>query len=288
MEASLLKGDKVFIDKTSYGIRLPMTVLTIPFTFDNILGRRSYSTAIEAPYKRVFEKNISRNDVILFNNPVETSKPSDKRGLIVSRCAALPGDTIRMDGGVFSVNNIKNVDSPDVLTEYTLNIPALQEIKEIMEEQDIPVRNLQNRAGTVSMFFNKLEAFIINENLANPALLQSKTDTTRTYQLVIPYKGRIIDLDAVNIAIYKQIICMEQGNKAAIEGGKLIINGKEQTSYAFEDDYYWVLSDNAAEAMDSRLLGFIPFRNVIGKVRYIWYSSDNGNIRKERCLTSVN
>jgi signal peptidase I len=288
METSLLKGDKVFIDKTSYGIRLPMTILTIPFTFDNILGRRSYSTAIEAPYKRLFEKSISRNDIVLFNNPMEADKPLDKKSLIVSRCVALPGDTIRMEGGTFSINNIKYTDSPDVMAEYTIDIPALQDVKEIMEEQDIPVRNLQSRADMASMRLNKLEAFIINENLPDSVLLRSKTDTIQAYQLVIPFKGKIINIDAANITIYRQAIVSEQGDKAEITEDKLIIDGKEQTRYTFEDDYYWVLSDNTENAMDSRSLGFIPFRNVIGKVHYIRFSSDNGNIGKECCFTSVN
>jgi len=288
METSLLKGDKVFIDKTSYGIRLPMTILSIPFTFDKIFGLRSYSTAIEAPYKRLFEKSLNRNDIILFNNPVETDKPLDKQSLIISRCIALPGDTIRMVRGVFSINNTDYMSSPDVMSEYNIPIAALQDVKEIMEEQDIPVRNLQNQADKVSIHLNRLEAFIINENLSDSLLLKSKTDTLQTYQLTIPSKGKVVDINAENIAIYKQIILLEQGNKAKITDDKLIIDGKEQTSYAFGDDYSWVLSDNAEDALDSRSLGFIPFRNIIGKVRYIWYSSDNGNIRKERCFTSVN
>jgi len=288
METSLLKGDKVFIDKTSYGIRLPMTILSIPFTFDKIFGWRSYSTAIEAPYKRLFEKSLNRNDIILFNNPVETDKPLDKQSLIVSRCIALPGDTIRMVSGVFSINNTDYMSSPDVMSEYNIPIAALQDVEEIMEEQDIPVRNLLNRADTVSINLNRLEAFIINENLSDSLLLKGKTDTIQTYQLAIPSKGTVIDINAENIAIYKQIILLEQGYKAKITNNKLIIDGKEQTSYAFSDDYYWVISDNAEDALDSRSLGFIPFRNIIGKVRYIWYSSDKGNTRKERCFTTVN
>jgi signal peptidase I len=119
-------------------------------------------------------------------------------------------------------------------------------------------------------------------------LLKSKTDTYRTYRLEVPFKGKIIDINAANRTAYEQIILSEQGHKATIKNGRLFVNGKELSRYTFEDDYYWVLSDNPENTSDSRSLGFIPFRNIIGKARYIWYNSNNGSIRKERCFSTIN
>lgn len=201
METALVNGDRILIDKTAYGIRMPMTILSVPFTFDK------YSDMIELPYKRIFESNVKRNDIVLFNNPSDTLRPLDKRELLLSRCIALPGDS--------------------VLVEKSL-----------------------------------------------PDSVQA--DTTSNYKLLIPAKGKTIKLSAEAIAIYKQVILLEKGSKAKITGNKLYILGEEQKYYTFTDNYYWLLSDNTLKSSDSRSLGFIPFRNIIGKARYIWYSSAEG------------
>ena len=289
MQTSLLEGDQVLIDKTSYGVRLPITILTIPFTFDKIFGVRSYLTSIEAPYKRILENKIERNDIILFNNPMDIGKPLDKRDLIVSRCIAMPGDTISVEKGRLSLNSINYIASADVMNEYSMDILALKDIQPIMEEHNIPIRSLKHRADTISIMLNKLEAFIINENIEDSTVsICCKTDTTQNYRLIVPSKGKVISINSLNINMYKQLILQEQGGDAHIADNKLYIEGKEQTTYTFQDDYYWMLSDNIKDALDSRTLGFIPFKNIIGKVRLIWYSTLNGNLRKERCLTSVN
>lgn len=289
MQTSLLEGDQVLIDKTSYGIRLPITILTIPFTFDKIFGVRSYLTSIEAPYKRILEKKIERNDIILFNNPMDIGKPLDKKDLIVSRCIAIPGDTVSVEKGLLSLNRINHITSPDVMNEYSMHILALKDIQAIMEEHNIPIRSLKHRADTISILLNKLEAFIINENIEDSsASICCKSDTTQNYHLIVPFRGKVVSVNSSNMNMYKQLILQEQGGNARIINDKLYIGGKEQTTYTFQDDYYWMLSDNTKDALDSRMLGFIPFKNIIGKVRFIWYSTHNGTVRKERCFTSVN
>ena len=73
MEKELLVGDFLFVNKLSYGTRVPLTPIsyplvhnTIPFTYVN-----SYSEAIKLPYYRLpgFGK-VQRNDIVVFNHPV--------------------------------------------------------------------------------------------------------------------------------------------------------------------------------------------------------------------------
>ncbi|MFT4696508.1 MAG: signal peptidase I [Urechidicola sp.] len=73
MEKELLVGDFLFVNKISYGTRVPFTPLsyplvhnTIPWTYAN-----SYSEAIKLPYNRLpgFGK-VQRNDIVVFNHPV--------------------------------------------------------------------------------------------------------------------------------------------------------------------------------------------------------------------------
>jgi len=71
LEKSLLVGDYLFVSKVSYGPRMPITPLAIPFTH-TFQGStfNPYSELIKAPYKRLKGfGEIKRNDIVVFNFP---------------------------------------------------------------------------------------------------------------------------------------------------------------------------------------------------------------------------
>ena len=47
--------------------------------------------------------------------------------------------------------------------------------------------------------------------------------------------------------------------------------------FSIPNDYYWILSENEAEGIDSRHLGLIPKSHIIGSIRYCLYSKDPTN-----------
>src|SRR5690606_36174718 len=100
MERTMLPGDFVFINKWSYGARIPMTPLAIPFMHQNLPFSNktpAYLDWIRLPFYRIPGfSDIARNDVVVFNYPMETERPVDKRSLFVKRCIALPGDTLKI------------------------------------------------------------------------------------------------------------------------------------------------------------------------------------------------
>lgn len=270
METALVDGERILIDKTAYGIRMPITILTVPFTFDK------YSSIIELPYKRIFESNVKRNDIVLFNNPLDTLKPLDKGELLLSRCVALPGDSVHVKNGIFRINERDYVCSPDVMNEYFIKTSNRKNLTEVINELEISASSSREQADTVFLQLNKLDAFILNKSLPDSMRLTTLMDTTSNYKFLIPGKGRTIDMNTETIAIYKQVILKEKGSKAKIVNNKLYILGEEQRRYTFTDNYYWMLSDNTLKSFDSRSLGFIPFKNIIGKGRFIWYSPVKG------------
>ncbi len=279
METSLQKGDKILINKTAYGIRMPITLLSVPCLFE------AYSTALQAPYKRLFSSEISQNDIVLFNNPAETDKPLDKRSLILCRCAAMPGDTIQVTDGVFSVNNNTYTASPNTVYKYRVTTPAGKEdIEDIIDKSGIQADGIDRIGDTLFMEMSRYEAYQLNKNLPDSTKLQNySTDTLTSYKFAIPREGQTIELNENNLIIYRQIIILEQESEDVFIGnGKLTINGIKQGRYTFRDSYYWMLSDNTESALDSRTLGFIPFKSIIGKAQFVWYSSD-----KERRMSVV-
>lgn len=109
-------------------------------------------------------------------------------------------------------------------------------------------------------------------------------DTVRiaegNYKLVVPRKGRIYRLDDVSLAVCREAIRAEAGSKAVFRDGCLFLDGKETWFFLFDRDYYWMLSDNAGDAIDSRHLGPIPRSHVIGNVFMCWMSTDRHRIFK--------
>ncbi len=279
MEVTLYDGDKILIDKTAYGIRLPITILSIPFAFDNIGGIQSYSSIWQLPYKRISPKSVNKNDIVLFNNPLETDKPLDKRSLIISRCAALPEDTIEMKKGLLFISGKQYEGSPNMLKQYKTILSDGEELKFILSELDIPERDITQDSIYIRLKISKYEAFLLRGAIADSLSVVNAIDTTQNYSFIVPSKGYKIRLNEENLIVYKQVIEQEQqGKEITITNGVLRINGIEHNYYTFDDDYYWMLSDNTDSTTDSRSLGFVPFHNVIGKAFYVW-DSNNKNQR---------
>ncbi len=72
MEKSLLVGDYLFVSKTSYGARLPMTPIAVPLTHHTVpvLNVRSYVEWQKLPYLRLPGMgDVARFDATVFNFP---------------------------------------------------------------------------------------------------------------------------------------------------------------------------------------------------------------------------
>ena len=71
LEKSLLIGDYLYVSKTSYGARAPMTPLSMPLCQHTlpIGGLKSYISWPQWEYKRISPKRIPLNDIVVFNYP---------------------------------------------------------------------------------------------------------------------------------------------------------------------------------------------------------------------------
>jgi signal peptidase I len=71
MEKSLLVNDYLFVSKFSYGPRIPITPLSVPFVHNYLpaSSKTSYSTVLELPYIRWFASPVKRGDAVVFNFP---------------------------------------------------------------------------------------------------------------------------------------------------------------------------------------------------------------------------
>jgi signal peptidase I len=73
MEKTLLVNDFLFVDKVTYGARIPQTPLSFPFVHNTMPGSittPSYTKLIQLDYQRLPAiRKIKRNDIVVFNFP---------------------------------------------------------------------------------------------------------------------------------------------------------------------------------------------------------------------------
>ena len=167
MERTLLVGDFLFVNKWSYGYRLPMRPLAIPFLQGTIKDTgekgnpkddpKSYVDAVKLPYSRVFQfKQPKRNDIVVFNYPQDSVHNAiDRKDPYVKRCIAAAGDILEFRAGKLFVNGKPEVKMGDqemqhgyiVMTQNQLDIPALFKIYGFL-----PVREYQQQTGFAYQF----------------------------------------------------------------------------------------------------------------------------------------
>ncbi len=111
----------------------------------------------------------------------------------------------------------------------------------------------------------------------------------------IPEKGKTIQLDARNSAIYYRTIKFYDWNdptKVKIKDGRIWLNGEIIKEYTFNQNYYFMMGDNRHNSSDSRYFGFVPEDHVVGTPLLVWMSLDPykkgfNKIRWDRLLRFV-
>lgn len=92
----------------------------------------------------------------------------------------------------------------------------------------------------------------------------------------------------LNTAIIKRVVGVG-GDVVNIEkDGKVFVNGKQfivlnidessyfqSETYIVPEDEFFVLGDNRINSQDSRYIGTVPARNIIGKASYVIFPFDN-------------
>lgn len=274
METALLKGDRVLVNKMSYGVRMPVTLLSIPFTFDSFFGFKSYSDLLQLSYHRLFPSKVDLNDIVVFNNPMEVDKPLDKRSLYLSRCVATPGDTIKIDGDNYYINGNKYVFSPDVVLPFRLNSNDVSTLLRLMSTFQIPERDIVTDSLGSYLSLSRYESFLLSQNLPDSLKLTLNIEALPSYEIVVPRNGLTVEIDSSNVLLYYPAILSENNRGLDLKDLEILQDGKVLRNYTFKNNYYWFLSDNTVDATDSRALGFIPEQNIIGKAFYTWWKSD--------------
>ena len=317
MEKSMLIGDFLFVSKTAYGPRVPMTPIAFPLVHHTmpVGGGKSYSESVQLPYHRMKGLgDIERNDCVVFNWPAETlGRPVDKKENYVKRCVGIAGDVIELIDAQLIVNGepqqefegMKKQWHYDVSTKGTgLNPNILYEKYDITEggygrnknEYNLTLTNESRDAlskfPNITSVKKQVEKAGQYAEYIFPHNPNYKWNVDNFGPITIPAAGVEIDITTENLPLYKDIIERYENNKLEVVEGKIYINDKLATTYTFSMNYYWMMGDNRHNSADSRFWGFVPENHIVGKALFVWMSWDKNakglkKIRWNRLFRSV-
>lgn len=201
MERTLLVGDFLFVNKWSYGYRLPMRPLAIPFLQGTIYDfqkdgnpkndGKSYVEAVKLPYERIFQFNKpQKNDIVVFNYPRDSVHVSlDRADPYVKRCVAVAGDTFEMRDGRMFVNGKPEtvLGDQEVQHRYIVSTGSQLDIQGLYNIYGfLPVQEIQNGNGFIYAFqglTNKVAA----EIKQLPQVVEMKEDIQPKGESAIAY-----------------------------------------------------------------------------------------------------
>ena len=259
MENSLFQGERILVNKWSYGLRVPLMSLF--------------------SYHRWCERSVRQQDVVVFNNPAAIGQPTiDRREIYISRCIGTPGDTLLVDS-LFSVSSPEAQLNPDKKRLYTYPAAKEQLITSLMQTLSITNDGLMgSNDRTHVRSFSRYEYYLLEQAISDQNWIQPLTEKSEKElkPLIVPGKGKALRVYPWNITLLRNTLVMHEGKQAEIKNDTLYIDGKPTQHCFFTKDYYWMASNNSVNLSDSRLFGFVPQDHIIGKASLIWFSKEKG------------
>lgn len=220
MEKTLLVNDFLFVNKMSYGARIPQTPLSFPFMHNTMpfsVTTPSYIKGVQLPYKRLPAfTTVKRNDVVVFNFPAgdtiinlpefgsaqpyydilrrdfkgdrEALKaqypllvhPMDKTDNYIKRCVAVGGETIEVKNAALFVNNQPAMVPPGAQTEYIVETNGTNFSEDFLQNE-LGI-DLNNPNDQINST-GKPGSFVINMTAAEAAKVKSQPNVVS----IVPY-----------------------------------------------------------------------------------------------------
>lgn len=179
LEKTLLIGDYLFVDKLTFGPRMPMTPLAMPLTHNTMLGgKKSYCDKPHFEYRRLKGfRNVERMDLVVFNFPAGdtvalqmpnpdyytlckmygrdrvnsdeaffgkvVARPVDRRDHYVKRCVGLPGDTLQIRDNQIYINGKAEKNPLKMQLDYWVQTDGTGLSAELLDQLGINNRDVQ-------------------------------------------------------------------------------------------------------------------------------------------------
>lgn len=226
MEPTLHDGERIFVNKLLMGARI-----YIDYDFSS-------------PELKCFRmpglRKVRPGDVVVFNYPYARSRDSISfriNYVYTKRCIGAPGDTVSIVGGYYRNSSMPGKTIGPGARQMTLGSTPVQ----ILSESGVMMRSMP-----YSGYYNW---------------------TIRDFgPLYVPGRGDTVALDRHSVALYEKLIENETGKDVSVKDGIVLCGGVEMKGYIFCEDYYFLAGDNVMNSKDSRYIGLVPGKYIVGIV----------------------
>lgn len=300
MTNTLYPKDIVLVDKLYLGPILPETIGELSFSYIfNFIGMndKEFISSYLGELRRLSGfAQVKRGDILVF----------EFDEIMVKRCVALPGDTIRSEDANIYINNILIKESENVRKTYSFKLTKPKKFFNLLDSLNIQseISVLDSRSNTLmgDLSINEAEnikssSYIETFRLLNSTksinskmfpFYKSKKWTLDNFgNITIPKKGITIELNPDTYNMYKFIL--KEFEKVNIQevNEKFFLNTSQIYKYTFKKNYYYMLGDFRKNSRDSRYIGFIPEENLMGKVYCVLFSYKNNRFNWDRFLRKL-
>ena len=243
--------------------------------------------------------------------PGKPDHPADLRTNYIKRCIGIPGDVVSVRQGEVFVNGRPFPKSPHQQTTYFIQTTEVlndrffrkygiandfnsaegpfvnwQPVERANEATGQPelvgyqVHTTEAVANELKKleWVNGVEPLILPPNQPDPGIYGGSTfawNIDHFGPLTVPKAGMTIPINRQTLALYGPLIERHEGHPAgtvAVTPTTLRIGGRAVTSYAFRQNYYFMMGDNRHNSEDSRVWGFVPEDHIVGKAVLVWMS----------------
>lgn len=298
MEATLLPGDVILVEKLSYGPAMPRSPLEIPWLNALFLLNKKAIARCDTfvwDYHRLHGTGrIRRGDVVVFRYP---DNPEEA---YIKRCIALPGDTLIIRNARVIINGKVQPLPQNALMEYKIRYNDENQFRRLLDSLNIGDANLwttrHNRiyiANITSAQAELLSRSAVVDSMGlnlrgdlSDIAFYSGAATMRTDSfgpLIIPKRGLSLAWDSSRFALYGKTFAAYEGIRLSPEGSV----PDPDNRFMVKGNYYFMMGDNRYRSNDSRMWGVVPEELITGKARRVLWSGGFAKFHWNRLMKKI-
>ena len=220
------------------------------------------------------------NDIVYIKYPIKDStKPLT---FFFNRIIGAPGDSLAILDKLIYINGKVIGDTFTIKHNYylrsTITMDSLNRVKYNLREGDrisekndysFSITKLQADSLSNMAIIEKIELEMEKKDNSDlscfPYSINYKWNMDNYGGIYIPKINDTLQLDTINIVLYKRLIQDYENNTLELKSDSIFINQQYTKTYCVKQNYYFTLGDNRDNANDSRKWGFLPENYIIGK-----------------------